>query len=80
MVLLKIIFIAFAIYYLLKSVGRFLLPALFRNIQQNTGSRNGGYYQNKREGEVTIQNQSKKNNNYSKNIGEYVDFEEIKDE
>lgn len=80
MILVKILFISFAIYYLLKSMGRFFLPALFRDFQKNNAGRNNNYYQQRKEGEVTIQNYNKKSNNNSKNIGEYVDFEEIKDE
>jgi len=80
MILVKILFISFAIYYLLKSLGRIFLPAVFRNLERNGAGRSNGYYQQKREGEVTIQNYNKKPNDRSKNIGEYVDFEEVKDE
>jgi hypothetical protein len=77
--ILKVILFAFAIYFILKSVARFLLPPAFRNLEKKMREQNQGRYQNKREGEVTIQQQNKKKNNYGKGIGEYVDFEEIKD-
>ncbi len=79
MILFKVLLIAFAIYYILKSVMRFLLPPAFRNLEKKMRDQNQGHYQNKREGEVTIQQQNKKKNNYGKGIGEYIDFEEIKD-
>lgn len=79
MILLKILLFAFAIYYILKSAMRFLLPPAFRNLEKKMRNQNQRYYQNKKEGEVTIQNEGKKKSDFGKGIGEYVDFEEIKD-
>lgn len=79
MVLLKVLLIVIALYYLFKSVVRFLLPPAFRDLEKKMKEKNQQYYQNKKEGEVTIQHKGKKKNNYGKGIGEYVDFEEIKD-
>jgi hypothetical protein len=79
MVLIKVILFAFAIYYILKSVMKFLLPPAFRNLEKKMREQNQGNYQRKKEGEVTIKNNIKKKDDYGKNIGEYIDFEEIKD-
>jgi len=79
MILLKIALFAFAAYYILKSVVRFILPAAFRNLEKNMRNQNQAYHNRKKEGEVTIEKQNNKSNNYGKGIGEYVDFEEIND-
>ncbi len=78
MVLLKIALFAFATYYILKSVIRFLLPPALRDLEKKMRNKNQRY-QNKKEGEVTIQKRNKKTNSHGKGIGEYVDFEEIND-
>ena len=78
MVLLKIALFAFAAYYILKSVVRFLLPPALRDLEKKMRNQKQAY-QNKKEGEVTIEKQREKTNNYGKGIGEYIDFEEIKD-
>ena len=79
MLLLKIVLISFAIYYILKSAIKFLLPPELRNLEKKMREQSRGNFKRKKEGEVTIERMSKKKNDYGKGIGEYVDFEEIKD-
>lgn len=73
--LFKILLFGIVIYYFFKLAGKFLLSFLFKNIESKLNN-TAGDYNTKTEGELTIQNNTKKNNN-TKNVGEYVDFEEI---
>ena len=79
MALLKIILIAAAVYYIIKLLMRLILPfalkKLFEKMQNTTPP--GQTYNNKTEGEVTIQ-YAKKESSTDDYHGEYVDFEEIK--
>lgn len=87
--LLKTIVIIIGVYYGLKLIGRYLFPYLlkrFINKQQEKfyGNQGGNPFTNhnqhqQKEGEIEI----KKNPNSQqskKDIGEYVDFEEISDD
>jgi hypothetical protein len=77
MYLVKVILIIVLVYYLLKSIGRIVLPFLFNKAIEKINQQQG--YKQKRNGDVTIHFEDKKNSNKDKNIGEYVDYEEIKD-
>lgn len=77
MFLIKFIFISVVIYFALKSIGRIFLPFLFRQAEQKINNQRN--YKQKREGEVTIEFHENKSNGQNKKVGEYVDFEEIKD-
>lgn len=79
MALIKFLFIAIVIYYALKTVVWFLLPGALRNLEKNIRNQNNRYHNNKREGEVTVQGQRKREGSISKDVGEYVEFEELKD-
>lgn len=80
---IRTIIIIVAIYFAIKLFTRFILPLILENkirqMQKNMNDRsrrqnNGG----KREGEVTIDYGSKKNNStHQHNEGEFVDFEEV---
>jgi len=79
MALLKFIIIAVGIYYLLKIIIRALFPVLvqktFDKMQQKAKEQQ---QQTKREGEVTIDQSSENHSNPDKkDVGDYVDFEEI---
>jgi hypothetical protein len=82
MALIRFIFIVFIIYLVFKVLSKYVLPFLVRKSVKNFQEK--FYQQNpnvrrKEEGEVTIQ-QDKKTKEKSGDIGEYVDFEEVKDE
>lgn len=80
---IRTIIIIVAIYFAIKLFTRYILPLILENkirqMQRNMNERssrqnNGG----KREGEVTIDYNTQKNNTtHHKNEGEYVDFEEV---
>lgn len=83
--LLKFFLILFLIYLFLKVFNRFILPLLVRLTLQKVQSR--FYEQNphlkpetpRKEGKITIKRVSKdKDDLRSSEVGEYVDYEEIK--
>ena len=79
MALLKFILVAAGIYYLIKFLFRAFFPVIvkktFDKMQQNQQQ-----YQQKPEGEVTVdKDTTKKRTHNSKDVGDYVDFEEIDD-
>jgi predicted nucleotidyltransferase len=77
MALLKLIFFAIIIYYSLKAIGKVFLPFLFNQTVQKINNQQN--YKQKREGEITIHFEENKNSKYDKQVGEYIDYEEIKD-
>lgn len=78
MVLIKFILFAYAVYYVFKSVARFFLPFMFKDFQQKMNGNGQNQHKNKREGEVTIEYKGTGKKSFDKNIGEYIDYEEIK--
>ena len=84
------IFWCFVIFYVVRLVGRLLLGAWierrmkeFTRQQQTEAkrSRAGKRARSaKREGEITVQNIEHKERQVNRSVGEYVDYEEIKDE
>jgi len=82
--LLKFFVIIWLIYYALRFILRFVLPWLLGRYVNKKMEEMGQFRQsnnqkkNTRTGEVTINVESKNKKQYSKNSGEYIDFEEIK--
>lgn len=80
--LLRTILIIALIYYGLKILSRLFAPALFKYAAKKAGERfNGGFNQQKaepttKEGEISI-DKMPNNKSSNKNVGEYVDYEEI---
>ena len=75
---LKTIGIIVIIYFGLKFLGRLLFPIVVKKAVNNMQARQSSYQtERKREGEVTIEKDPKKQGNQRNNIGEYVDFEEV---
>lgn len=65
-------------YYVLKFVGRLLFPVVVKKAVNNMQARQSAYQrEQKREGEVTVENKQPKENHTDNIQGEYVDFEEI---
>jgi len=65
-------------YYVLKFVGRLLFPVVVKKAVNNMQARQSAYQrEQKREGEVTVENKQPKGNHTDNIQGEYVDFEEI---
>ncbi|MBU1013211.1 MAG: DUF4834 family protein [Bacteroidetes bacterium] len=84
---LKFLFIVIVIYYLLKFIGRYILPYLIsvfikraHDQMMRNESNNSNAKTSKKVGEVSIDSAPKKSNKASKdNVGDYVDFEEVND-
>jgi len=67
------------IYYGLKFLGRLLFPIVVKKAVNNMQARQNEYQrqQQKRDGEVTVENNQRQQNRTNSTEGEYVDFEEI---
>jgi len=79
MAFIKFIIIAVGVYYLLKWIIKAIFPFLvqktFTKMQEQA---NKQQQQTKKEGEVTIEKTSDKTGNpHKKDVGDYVDFEEV---
>ena len=82
---LNTILVIILIYYGLKFVGRFLVPIFFQKVvkkaeekfRQQQGFPNDD---NSKEGETTIDKKPSQTKGSNKNVGEYIDYEEIDDE
>ena len=77
---LKTVGIIVVIYYALKFLGRLLFPIVVKKAVNNMQARQNQYHQQqkqKRDGEVTIENDRRQQNRTNNTEGEYVDFEEI---
>ncbi|MCK5443839.1 MAG: DUF4834 family protein [Maribacter sp.] len=86
MTFLKTILIILLVYYLLKIVARWFVPRIFSYAARKTEERfrenfggfanqNGGEEQ--KVGDVIIDKNATKKNPSSKNVGDYIEFEEI---
>lgn len=84
---LKFLFIVIVIYYVLKLIGRYVMPYLIsifikRAQDKMMGNPNDSAHkkQTKKEGEVSIDSAPKKSTSTSKDkLGDYVDFEEVEE-
>lgn len=80
--LLRTILIILLIYYGIKILSRIFAPVLFKYAAKKAEERFGGAFNQQRkeplrkEGEVTI-DKMPENKSSNKNVGEYVDYEEI---
>ena len=80
--LLRFIFWFFVISYLIKILARLLAPMLIKRFANKMQNRFNQQYQSQQkkppnEGKITIENNSNTTIKNSKNLGEYVDFEEV---
>jgi hypothetical protein len=82
--LLRVIFVFAIVYMVIRFVTKLLFPIFLGTYvnkkMSDMNEQQKAYYnaQRKREGEVNIDVKPEKKKKYSKNSGEYVDFEEIK--
>ncbi|MCM4152289.1 DUF4834 domain-containing protein [Arenibacter sp. N53] len=83
---LKTILIVLLVYYLLKIVAKWFAPRMFRYAAKKTEEHfkekfEGFAAQNDQKeeqiGDVIIEKKTTKKKNTSKNVGDYIDFEEI---
>ncbi|SFI92499.1 DUF4834 family protein [Olleya namhaensis] len=79
---MKFILYILLFYFALKFLSKLFAPALFKYAVKKAGQRfNGGFNQQKaepttKEGEISI-DKMPNNKSSNKNVGEYVDYEEI---
>lgn len=84
--LLKFIFIFLLVYYGLKLITRYVVPFFakryIKNMQNNFNKQqhNKSYYNKSNEGDVIIKSNQRKGKKVDKDIGEYIDYEEVKDD
>jgi uncharacterized protein HemY len=80
---LRTILILILVYYALKWLGRILFPVLFQKAMKNFEEKarqqqdQTNSYENVKEGETVIDRRPKPQRESNKNVGEYVDYEEI---
>lgn len=74
----RTILILLAVYYLYKFFTKFLFPLLLkRYVNKVTGNRQQNSQFERRNGDVTIKYNNKKDKKVDKDKGEYVDYEEV---
>ncbi len=84
--LLKFIFIFLLVYYGLKLITRYVVPFFakryIKNMQNNFNKQQHKkpYYNKSNEGDVIIKSNQRKGKKVDKDIGEYIDYEEVKDD
>ena len=81
---LNTILVIMMIYYGLKFIGRFLVPIFFQKVMKNAEEKfkqqQGFKEDNKsKEGETIIDRNPNTQKGSNKNVGEYIDYEEIED-
>lgn len=82
---LRTILILILVYYALKWLGRILFPLLFqkavKNFEQKVREQQSGSEEqtNVREGETVIDKQPIRQKETNKQVGEYVDYEEVEE-
>lgn len=85
MQLLRTILIILFVYYLFKILSRLFAPTLIRYASKKMEKKFGSAFQQQqrqtkhtnKDGETSIDKKPKSNSESSKNVGEYIDFEEI---
>ncbi len=81
-VLLIIILSFFVLGYILRLLAPYILKWYVKRMQKRFGFTGQGQQNNKREGEVSINKDTSVNNKkkktVAKDVGDYVDFEEVK--
>ncbi len=76
MALVRFLLILFLIYFIVRIFTRYILRSYFKNAQRNFENQQNKYNQ-KKEGDVTINTKPSKGKKIDKDEGDYVDFEEL---
>ncbi len=78
MAFLRTILIIIIVVYVLKLIGRYIVPLLIkRQINKFQQENNSPNYQQKPEGEITVEKEKPNGHKFNSDEGEYVDYEEI---
>ncbi len=78
MALVRFLLVLLVIYFIGRIFSRFILRSYVKNMKRNFENQNT-QYSNKKEGDVTINPNSKNDKKFNKGEGDYVDYEEIKE-
>jgi hypothetical protein len=76
--IIKFFLILFLIFFLLGYIARFMLRLFFKRVEKNFNSQNAQGHQ-RPEGDVYVNKGQQKGKIVDKNIGDYVDYEEVKE-
>lgn len=82
MLFLKILLIVICSFYVLGWLGRLWLRSYLKKVQrrmEDLQKQQQRGYQQKGEGEVKVEIKDKKGKQFSKDQGDYIDYEEVKD-
>jgi len=82
--LIKTLAIILIVYYIFKFIGKYILPLFIKRVVNNVEKKykeQQGFTETKSEGEVgeTVIDKKPNRNEGNKNVGDYVDYEEIND-
>ncbi len=83
--LIRVLLLLVLVYYGVKVLSRLFAPAILRYVTKKTGQHFEKQFNSKRkysrsskkEGDITIDKMPNTNNHSNKDVGEYVDYEEI---
>ena len=76
--LVRFALILLIIFFLIRIFTRYILRSYFNNLQKNYDNQKN-QYQQKKEGEVTVEDLPKKGKIIDKNEGDYIDYEDVKE-
>ncbi|MFP4025913.1 MAG: DUF4834 family protein [Thiohalospira sp.] len=79
MALARFILILLIIFIIIRLVSRFIVKRYIKNMQERYKDKQNQYNQ-KPEGDVTIKSSSRQNKKIDDDIGDYIDYEEVKDD
>lgn len=79
MALVRFLLILFIIYFIIKIFTRYILGSFFKKMQGNFENQQNNR-NNRKEGDVIIKTQPKGGKKIDKEEGDYIDYEEIKEE
>ncbi len=74
----RFLLILFVIFFIVRIFTRYVLRRYFSKMQQNFEDQQQ-QYQNKKEGDVTINTKPNSSKKIDKDEGDYVDYEEVKE-
>jgi len=76
--LIRFALILFVVFFLIRVITRYVLRSYMKNVQRNFENQQN-QHSNKKEGDVTINTQPKKEKKIDQGEGDYIDYDEIKE-
>lgn len=74
----RFLLILFIVFFIIRVVTRYFLKSYFTKMQRNFEDQQS-QYQNKKEGDVTLNAKTTKGKKVNNDAGDYVDYEEVDD-